>query len=201
MTWLAIPMPRLPQHQLGKGSGGHAGGRFARRSALQHVAGVGKIVLEGAGQVGVAGTRRSDGLVFRRVPGLHGQLLLPVLPVAVHDLDGDGGADGLAVAHSGEHMGLVRLDLHASAAAIALLTAPKLAVNELEIDRHAGGNSGDQGDQGLPVGLPGSGETDHNFLIVTGKGREQGTGIRDQTDAGSFARKLSSRRAHFTTNR
>ena len=108
-----------------------------------------------AGQVGVAGARRRDSLVHGGVAGRNGQLLFPILPVAVDDFDGDGGADGPAVTHAGEHVGLVGLDLHAAAAAIALLAAPKFAVHEIQIDRHPGRQSGDQGNQSLAVRLSG----------------------------------------------
>jgi hypothetical protein len=59
------------------------------------------------------------------------------------------------VAHAGEHVGLVGLNLHAAAAAIALLAAPQLAVHEIEIDGHAGGQPGDERDQSLSVGFAG----------------------------------------------
>ena len=154
------------QHQLGNGAGGHACGGFARGGPLQDVAGVGEIVFEGAGEVGVAGTRRSDGLVLGGIAGLDGELFFPVLPVAVDDLDGDGRADGFAVAHAGEEVGLVGLDLHAAAAAVALLAAPKLAVYELEIDGNAGGNARNQGDEGLAVRLPCGGKANHVLSIV-----------------------------------
>jgi hypothetical protein len=43
-------------------------------------------------------------------------------------------------------MGLIRLDLHATAAPIPLLAPPKLAVNEFEIDRNPSRQSRDQRD-------------------------------------------------------
>ena len=145
-----------PQQQLGQGSGSHAGSGFAGRCALQHVAGVGKVELEGAGQVGVAGTRRGDRLVLGGIAGLDGQLLFPVLPVAVGNLDGNGRADGLAVAYAAEDVGLVGFDLHPPAAAIALLAPPQLAVDEIEIDGHVGGQPGEESDEGFSVGFAGS---------------------------------------------
>ena len=51
-------------------------------------------------------------------------------------------------------MGLVGLDLHAAAAAIALLAPPKLAVYEFEIDGHTGRQPGNQRDERLAVRLP-----------------------------------------------
>ncbi len=142
------------QQQLGKGSGGYARGGLAGRGALQHVAGVGEVVFESAGKVGVARPRRSDGLVLGRVAGFDRELFFPVLPVAVDDLDGDGRADGLAVAHAAEHVGLVGFNLHAAAAAIALLAAPKFAVDEIQIDGHAGREPGDSAIRASPWDSP-----------------------------------------------
>ena len=48
-------------------------------------------------------------------------------------------------------MGGVALDAHAAAAAVALLAAPQLAVDELLIHRHTGGKTADQGDETLAV--------------------------------------------------
>ena len=166
-----------PQHQLGQSSGGNARRGLAGRGALQHVAAVGKVVLEGAGQIGMAGTRRGDGLVQRGVAGLDRQFRLPVLPVAVDELDGDGRTDRLAVAHAAEHVGLVGFNLHAAAAAIALLAPPQIAVDEVKINGHTGRQSGDQRNQRLPMRLPGRRKTNHSSLIVTEK---RGSGVRDQ---------------------
>src|SRR5580658_676692 len=130
---------QMQQQQLGEGSSGHAGSRFPSRGAFEHVPGVGKVVFECSGKIRMAGPRRFNGLVFGWIAGLDGQFLFPVLPVAVHDLDGDGRADRFAVAHAGKNVRLVGLDLHSPAAAVALLPPPQLPVDEVEIDRHAGG--------------------------------------------------------------
>src|SRR5450631_1368756 len=103
----------------------------------------------------MAGPGRSHRQMLGRIAGLDGKLLFPVLPVAVDDLDGDGRADGFAVAYTAEDMGFIRFDLHAAATAVALLTPPELAVDEFEIDGNPGRQSGDKGDQGLPVRLSG----------------------------------------------
>jgi hypothetical protein len=113
---------------------GHARRGLAGRGAFQHVARVREVVFERACQVGVAGTRRSNGLMLGRIARFNGQLLFPVLPVAIDDLDGDGRTDGLAVAHAGKNVRLVGFNLHAAAAAVALLAAPQLAVDEVQID-------------------------------------------------------------------
>jgi hypothetical protein len=52
-------------------------------------------------------------------------------------------------------MDLVGFNLHAAAAAVALLTAPEIAVDEFEIDGDTGGQSGDEGDKGFPMGFAG----------------------------------------------
>ena len=83
-------------------------------------------------------TRRCHRLMFRRVTSLDRKLLFPILPVAVHDFNGNRRADGLAMPHATENMGFIRLDLHTTATPIPLLAPPKLAVNEFEIDRHTG---------------------------------------------------------------
>ena len=64
----------------------------------------------------------------------------------------------LPVAHAAHDMGVVALDLHAAAAAIALLAPPQLAVDELLIDRKPSRHAGEQRDQRLSVRLTGGGE-------------------------------------------
>ena len=71
------------QKKLGDRADGNAGGGFAGRGAFEHVAGFGKVVFQGSGQIGVAGTRRADTLVFRGIALADGQGFLPVFPVAV----------------------------------------------------------------------------------------------------------------------
>ena len=147
------------EQHLGECSAGDAGGGLAGTGALEDVTGVREIVLEGAGEVGVAGARGSDGLVLLGVAGLDGEDLLPVLPVVVGEGHGDGCADGLAVADAGEDVGAVLLDAHAAAAAVALLPAPEFAVEERLVDGDAGGKSADEGDECFSVGFTGGGKT------------------------------------------
>jgi hypothetical protein len=61
-------------------------------------------------------------------------------------------------------MGLVGFDLHAAAAAVALLAPPQLAIHKFEIDRHARGKPADHRDQSFAVRLPGTGKSDHSSL-------------------------------------
>ncbi len=87
----------------------------------------------------MAGARGGHGLVLVGVAGLNGEDLFPVLPVAVGEGHGDGGADGVAVADAGEDVGGVLFDAHAAAAAVALLAAPEFVVEEGLVYRDARG--------------------------------------------------------------
>src|SRR5581483_3786924 len=97
---------------------GHAGGGFARAGALDHLAHVVLPIFERAGKVGVSGPHTCDWL--RRLGWrLLAHAILPVGPVAILDAQRDRRAERVAVAHAGEHLGGVVLDLHASAAPVA----------------------------------------------------------------------------------
>ena len=129
--------PELGQERPGDAAGRDPGGRLARRGPLEDVADVVEAVLQGAGQVGVAGPHAGD----RRRPlvalvGGRGELaasaslerldlhdLGPVLPVAVADQEQDRRAEGQAVADAGQDLGAVVLDRLARAAAVAALAA------------------------------------------------------------------------------
>ena len=157
-------MPNCAEQRLGQRADGHARGGFAGAGALQNVAGVVEIVLDGAGEVGVAGPRAGDGLAAcpsRAVGIFDGQRFGPVLPVLVADEDGDGRADGVRVAHAGHNFGAVGLDLHAAAAAVALLAAPELAIDGVERDGDAGRESGQRRHQAFAVRLAGGLKSQH----------------------------------------
>ena len=154
------------QEKFGDRADGDAGGRFAGGGALEHVAGFGEVVLQGSGEVGVAGAGRGDAFVFRGIALADGQGFLPVFPVAVFELDGDGRADGHSLAHAGKNVGGVALDLHAAAAAVALLAAPEFAVDESLVDFQSGGHAGKKGDQSFAVGLSRGEVAQHKFSIV-----------------------------------
>ena len=104
--------------------------------------------------------------MFGGIAFADGQGFLPVFPVAIFELDGDGGADGHALAHAGKNVGGVALDLHAAAAAIALLATPEFAVEEGLVDFQSGGQAGKEGDQSFAVGLSGSEIAQHKRSIV-----------------------------------
>ena len=73
----------------------------------------------------------------------------------------------MRMAHAGDDFGAVGLDLHAPAAAVALLAAPKLAIHRVEGNRNACRKSGERGHQPFAVGLAGGFKSQHrcqNFL-------------------------------------
>jgi hypothetical protein len=65
------------------------------------------------------------------------------------------------VAHAGDNLGAIVFDLHAPAAAIALLAAPKFVIYGVERDRHSGGKSGEGGHQALAMRLSGGFKSQH----------------------------------------
>ena len=80
----------------------------------------------------------------------------------------------------------VALDLHASAATVALLTSPEFAVEEGLVDLQSGGDAGKESDQGFAVGFSGSEVAQHKRTIVNdegqdrveGRGRARGAALR-----------------------
>ena len=155
------------EEHFGEGPAGYAGGGLAGGGSLEDVAGVGEVVLEGAGEVGVAGAGAGYGFVLGGVPFGHGEDLLPVFPVVVREGHGDGGADGFAVADSGEDVGGVLFDAHAAAAAVALLAAPEFVVEEGLVYGDARGQTAEEGYEGFAVAFAGCGETKHEGLIIS----------------------------------
>ena len=67
----------------------------------------------------------------------------------------------MGVANAGDNFGAIVFDLHASAAAIALLAAPKLVIYGVEGDGYSGGKSGERGHQALAMRLPGGFKSQH----------------------------------------
>ena len=98
-----------------------------------------------------AGTRDRLLVVLSTVDVLDRQRLGPVLPVLVLDQDGDGRTNRVGVADAADDMGVIRLDLHAAAAAEALLAAPQLAVQGRNGDGNSSGQTRQRGDEALPV--------------------------------------------------
>jgi len=67
----------------------------------------------------------------------------------------------MRMAHARDDFGAVGLDLHAAAAAIALLPPPELVIYGIERNRYAGGESGKRGHQALAVRLAGGFKSQH----------------------------------------
>lgn len=152
----------LLQEAAGKGSGGDAGGGFPGAGPFEDVSDVLEAKLQGTGEVSVAWTRKFDwgggGLAVGERLG--GHLGGPILPIAVADEEGDGGAEGEAEAKAGKDFDLVILDAHSGTAAVAELTAGKVAVEEGLFDRQAGWEAFNDNGEGRAVGLA-SGEESH----------------------------------------
>jgi hypothetical protein len=102
-----------------------AGGGLAGGRALEDGTGLVEGVLLHAHEVGVAGARprqrrvAGERLELDGVDGVGRHDLLPLRPLGVADLDGDGAALGLTVAHTAEHADLVLLELHPRTTAVA----------------------------------------------------------------------------------
>ena len=90
-----------------------------------------------------------------------GHRALPIGPVAIFDPKGDGRADRLSMANSGDGLNVILFDFLASSATVAELTAVQIAVDEIEIDAQARGKAGNPGDERLAVRLSGSDESKH----------------------------------------
>src|SRR5215831_402952 len=97
--------------------------------------------------------RRGHPLMQLWIAVFHRKLLLPILPVAVLDENGDGRSDGFPVPYAGKETGRIALDLHASAATVALLPAPQFVVHEARRDLQACRQAREERDQRLPVRL------------------------------------------------
>jgi hypothetical protein len=114
-------------------------------------------------KIGVAGAGR--GQVALGIVGaiaiFHRESFLPIFPVAILETHRDGRPNRLAMPHAGKEVCLILLDTLASSAPEPQLAAVKLAPHELEIDRDARRQTGKPGQQGLPVGFPGSDKSQH----------------------------------------
>ena len=64
-----------------------------------------------------------------------GHFLGPVLPVTIFDADSNGGPQSFTPANTGTNLHFVFLDQHSTAAAVALLAAPKIVVDFTDVDR------------------------------------------------------------------
>ncbi len=152
----------LGEQHLGEGAGGDARRGLAGGGAFEHVAQVAAQVLEAAGEIGVAGARGLEaaqlggaGVDCRGVRRHH---LLPVGVVAVGDPQHQRRAQGDAAAHAAADLGGIALDLHAPAAADAVLAARQVAGEQREVDDQPGRQAEQGGRQPGAVALPAGGQ-------------------------------------------
>ncbi len=143
---------------------------LASRGALENVARVVAIVLEEAGEVGVAGAHARDRALARNAGvgvgrGVHD--LLPVLPVAIADQHRDRRADRLAGADAGQEFDGVLLDLHAAPAAVALLAPRELAVDVRRKQRQARRHSFENAHEGRAMRFTGGRETEDHAVNLS----------------------------------
>ncbi len=164
------------QEKFGDRADGNSGGRFAGGGALEHVAGFGEVVLQGSGEISVARPGRSNAFVLRGIALSDRQGFLPVLPISIFKLDRDGRADGHPLTDAGKNVGGIALDLHAAAAAIALLATPEFTIEEGLVNFQSGGHAGKEGDQSFAVGLSRCEVAQHKFSIVPDARWDQGCG-------------------------
>src|SRR6185312_3656263 len=142
-------------------SGRNACRGLAGGCALENVTSIGAVVLEHARQVGMARTRPCDDSLPRlgitlAQGGIHD--LLPILPIAVGNEHRDWGANRRASSHAGQNLDSVLLDLHASAAAVALLPTREIDVDVLRGNRKAGGHALEDAHESWSVRFAGSGK-------------------------------------------
>ena len=111
------------------GAGPDPGRGLPGAGALEHVTDVLTLVLDRAGEVGVARARTGHDRSLRP-PGVRHCLLgdthgvLPVHPVPVLDQERDGSADRLARPYSRQNLGHVGLDDHPATSSVAALPPP-----------------------------------------------------------------------------
>ena len=127
--------PEGTKQALGDAADGDPRGGLARARALEDVPDVVVVVLEDAGEVGMARTRPGDGDLRVAILGTRRHLLGPVLPVAVLDDERDRRAQRLSEAHTGPQLRRVLLDFHAAAAPVAHHAAPHVDVHRVDVDR------------------------------------------------------------------
>ena len=146
--------------------------------AFEDVARVVPVVFQQSREIGVSRTHACHSALpraFRLGPvarcvfgrgrrGIHD--FLPVLPIAVPNQHRDGRSDCLAGTDAREQLDGVLLDLHPSAAPIALLPARELLVDVAREQPQAGGNALENRNEGLSVGFAGGRESKHSVGMV-----------------------------------
>ena len=158
--------PDLAEERLRHGAGRDVDGRVPRRRTLERVADVREPVLLHAGEIRMARPRQRDrlrslslGLALGR-PGAHPPR--PVLVVAVADDERERRAERAPVAKAREHLDLVRLDLLARRAAVALLAAPEVGVDRGPVEDEPRRQARDDRDERRAVRLAGRCEVERH---------------------------------------
>ena len=106
---------------------GNAHRRLACTRPFKDVTRIMAVIFEHARKIGMPRTNGGHPCPRPRTKGIHA--LRPVYKVAIHHLQGDRCAQRLAKAQSRENHDAIRLDLHAAAASVPLLTACQLCIN------------------------------------------------------------------------
>ena len=166
MTWLRTSMPSSRRRGFGERADSNASRRFAGGSALQNVACLRKIVFQRPRQVGVTRAGRRHALMAGGVALAHRQRLLPIFPVSVFQLDRNRRTYRHAVTDAGKNVRGVTLDLHAAAAAIALLPAPEFPVEKCLVHFEPGRQARKESDQSFAVRLSSCEVAQHKCSIL-----------------------------------
>ena len=105
--------------------------RLPRARTLQDIPHVLACILAGTRKIRVAGARRRDHRSGLRAKCRHARP--PIGKVTIDDAKCDGTAQCLVEAYARKYVCFVRLDLHATAASISLLTAREITVDRVRI--------------------------------------------------------------------
>ena len=159
---------KTPQENLGQTSARDSGRSFSRTGALENVAGIGVIVFERSGQIGVTGARPCNAALRRSVAcnltDRHD--FLPIGPVAIFDHHCDRTADGFAMPYTRQKTDLIFLDLHSAAATVTALPPFQLVIEEFKIDGKVSGKTFDQSDQCGSMRLASGPKAQHALSIA-----------------------------------
>ena len=136
---------------LGDGAAGNAGRRLAGGGPLEHIAGVGKIVLEAPARSAWPGRGEATALCFAGSPAATGRTSVQFFQSRFSISMAMGEPMVLPWRTPLRMCAVSRLDAHAAAAAVALLASPELAVDAGFVDGNAGGQSGNESDEALAV--------------------------------------------------
>jgi hypothetical protein len=132
----------VKEEQSAEGADADACCCFTRAGSFEHITNVMRVMLQSPSKIDMArpGTRDgSDCSIFS--DGVDTHRNLPSTPILVLDKERNRTAQRLSVPNSSSDLYAIFLDSHASSAAIALLPAPELVIDEVHIDSHARGQA------------------------------------------------------------